>query len=78
MLAINIKLAGKSTEIFALEMVTFLSSKGCRITSNTALLNSGSSSKNSTPLCAKEISPGLGIPPPPTKATSEIVWCGLR
>nr|DAL06059.1 MAG TPA: hypothetical protein [Caudoviricetes sp.] len=29
------------------------------------LLNSGSSSKNRTPLCAKLISPGFGILPPP-------------
>jgi hypothetical protein len=33
-------------------------------------LNSGSSSKNNTPWWAKEISPGCGLPPPPTRATS--------
>lgn len=33
-------------------------------------LNSGSSSKNRTPKCAKETSPGLGKEPPPTKAAS--------
>ena len=43
------------------------------MTSKTVRLNSGNSSKNSTPLCAKEISPGCGIVPPPTNATSEIV-----
>ena len=29
--------------------------------------------KSKTPLCAKEISPGCGMPPPPTNATSLIV-----
>ncbi len=61
---------------FALEIVTSLSSKGCRKTSSTFFLNSGNSSKNNTPLCDSEISPGCGYEPPPTKATSEIVWCG--
>ena len=65
--------AGKSIAIFALEIVTLLSSIGWRITSKAVLLNSGSSSKNSTPLCANEISPGCGLPPPPTNATSLIV-----
>jgi hypothetical protein len=37
-------------------------------------LNSGISSKNNTPLCANEISPGCGLLPPPTKATS-LVFC---
>lgn len=68
---------GKSIAILALEMVTFLSSIGCLITSSTVLLNSGSSSRNNTPLCAREISPGCGDEPPPTSATSLIVWCGL-
>jgi site-specific DNA recombinase len=58
--AINIKLAGKSMAIFALEIVTLLSSIGWRITSRTALLNSGNSSRKRTPLCASEISPGCG------------------
>lgn len=59
-------------------MVTSRSSKGWRITSKTERLNSGSSSKNKTPLWAKEISPGWGYCPPPTKATSEMVWWGDR
>ena len=69
----NIKLVGYSIENFALEMVTRLSSKGCRITSKTLRLNSGNSSKNKTPLWAKEISPGCGLFPPPTKAMSLMV-----
>ena len=40
--------------------------------------NSGSSSKNSTPLCAREISPGRGIDPPPESPGPEMVWCGER
>ena len=59
-------------------MVTRRSSIGCRITSNTVRLNSGNSSRNNTPWCAKEISPGCGFPPPPTRATSDTVWCGER
>jgi len=50
--------------------------KGCRRTSSTFLLNSGISSRNSTPLWAMLTSPGLGTWPPPIKATSDIVWCG--
>ena len=46
------------------------------MTSKTERLNSGNSSRNKTPLCAKEISPGCGLDPPPTKAISEMVWCG--
>ena len=51
---------------------------GSRSESSTLRSNSGSSSKNSTPLCASEISPGLGFEEPPTKATAEQVWCGFR
>ena len=76
--ATNIKEAGNSTEYCDRDMVTQRSSSGCRITSSTCRLNSGSSSRNSTPLCASEISPGCGCVPPPTRATSEMVWCGER
>ncbi len=50
--------AGKVTASWALEMVTLPSSSGWRSTSRTFFRNSGSSSKKSTPLCAKETSPG--------------------
>ncbi len=30
------------------------------------------------PSCARLSSPGLGCAPPPTSATSEMVWCGAR
>ena len=62
------KLAGYSTKILLLNChLSFFN--GCRITSSTVRLNSGNSSKNKTPLCANDISPGCGIPPP-TSATS--------
>ena len=56
----------------------FLSSRGWRSTSRVCLLNSGNSSANKIPLCARLISPGMGLVPPPTRATSEMVWWGLR
>src|SRR3989339_1278928 len=61
MAAINWKLAEKVSEPLARLMVTTLSSIGWRITSRTRVPNSGNSSKNKTPRCAREISPGLGI-----------------
>ena len=57
-------------------MVILPLSKGCRNDSKEARENSGSSSKNSTPLCAKDISPGTGFEPPPAKAAEVAVWCG--
>ena len=63
---------------FNLLIVTILSSSGPLKTSNVFLLNSGSSSKKRTPLCARLISPGFGILPPPIIEIPEIVWCGER
>ena len=40
--------------------------------------NSGSSSRKSTPLWARETSPGRGMLPPPMRPASEMVWCGER
>ena len=57
-------------------MVMVPVSKGSRSASNALRANSGNSSKNKTPWCAKEISPGRGGEPPPTKATALAVWCG--
>ena len=53
-------------------------SKGSRKASSARRGNSGNSSRNNTPWCAREISPGFGGDPPPTKATEVAVWCGLR
>jgi len=50
--------AGYEVEPFALAIDIFLSSRGCLSTSSTDLGNSGSSSKNNTPLFAKDISQG--------------------
>lgn len=69
---------GYSVVYLAREMVMRRSSSGWRSTSSVVLLNSGSSSAKSTPLCASDISPGWGLSPPPTSATSEMVWCGAR
>ncbi len=65
-------------EFRAREMVTWPSSSGWRSTSRLRRLNSGSSSRNRTPLCARLISPGVGVLPPPTMPASLIVWCGGR
>jgi hypothetical protein len=42
------------------------------------LENSGSSSRKSTPLCAKDTSPGWALLVPPVIATCDTVWWGLR
>ena len=67
------KLQGYVKTALTLLIVTTLSSKGPLKTSNVFLLNSGSSSRKSTPLCARLISPGLGILPPPIIETPDIV-----
>jgi hypothetical protein len=56
----SMKLAGNSTAHRAREMLTRRSSSGWRITSRADRLNSGNSSRNKTPLCDSEISPGCG------------------
>ena len=67
---------GKVTLPDARIMVIEWSSSGWRRTSVEGFENSGSSSRKRTPLCASEISPGMGIAPPPASATGESVWCG--
>ena len=62
----------------ARERATRPDSSGSRRASSTLRLNSGSSSRNSTPLWASDISPGRGSLPPPTNATLEAEWCGAR
>ena len=57
-------------------MVTTPDSSGSRSTSSARRSHSGSSSRNSTPWCASDISPGRGSAPPPTSATALAVWCG--
>ncbi len=69
--------AGYFIDAAALAMWTSPFSSGCLSTSMTFRLNSGSSSKKSTPLCERETSPGLGTWPPPISAMSDIVWWGF-
>ena len=57
-------------------MVIVPVSSGSRRASSALRENSGNSSRNKTPSCASEISPGLGGEPPPTSATALQVWCG--
>ena len=66
--------AGNRTVECAREIVTCLSSSGWRSVSSTARGNSGSSSRKSTPWCARVISPGLGTMPPPMTAVDDAVW----
>ena len=54
------------------------SSSGWRNTSSVSRENSGSSSRNSTPLWARLTSPGRGWLPPPAMAVALTLWCGLR
>ena len=71
--ATRIKLAGKLRELEALEMVTLPSSRGWRRPSRICFLNSASSSRNRTPLWARETSPGRGVWPPPMSPASEML-----
>ena len=54
------------------------SSRGWRRVSRASLENSGSSSRKSTPLWAREISPGRGLEPPPAIPMADTVWWGER
>ena len=54
-------------------MVTIRSSCGCRRLSSAERGYSSSSSRNSTPLWARDTSPGFGVFPPPINPTSEMV-----
>ena len=74
--ATSVKFAGNVSDDAAREIVTCLSSIGWRRTSSTLRSNSGSSSRKSTPRCAKETSPGRGIEPPPINPACDTVWCG--
>jgi hypothetical protein len=64
--------------LFARATETFPLSSGWRSESSVARWNSGSSSRNSTPRCARLTSPGFTFSPPPTRAAIEALWCGVR
>jgi hypothetical protein len=59
-------------------IVTISLSIGWRMPSSMWRRNSGSSSRNRIPWCARDPSPGSGTCPPPINATSGIVWRGAR
>src|SRR6266852_4037357 len=67
MAAASMKRAGKVSDIAARAMHTVPSSSDWRMTSRTLRGNSGSSSRNSTPLWARGTSPGRGTAAPPIR-----------
>ena len=77
MAATSIQSAGYCTLYLFLEIVTTLSSRGCLNASNTLVLYLVSSSKNNTPLDDNVSSPGFGVLPPPTRAASVRLVCGV-
>ena len=64
---------GATALAFIVLQVYLIFSIGCLKTSIVFVLNSASSSKNNTPLCAKDISPGFGTLPPPDNACGDTV-----
>ena len=65
---------GYDSDALTREIVTRPSSSGWRRHSIAVRENSGSSSKNSTPLCASDTSPGRGVTPPPANPCGEMLW----
>src|SRR5699024_3260385 len=59
-------------------IVTFSVSTGCLSMSSVRLGNSAISSRNNTPRCARDTSPGFGFAPPPISETADAEWCGSR
>ena len=72
------KRAGNDTLPSARVTVTRPDSMGWRMPCSTEGRNSGSSSKNRTPWCASDTSPGRGGVPPPTSPAVVAEWWGLR
>ena len=70
--------AGKATLPSARVITTRPDSSGWRSPCRTEGLNSASSSRNSTPLWASDISPGRGGDPPPMSPALLAEWWGLR
>ena len=65
---------GYFADDFAREIVMKPSSSGWRSTSRTWRGNSVISSRKRTPLCARVISPGFRLAPPPVIAIRDAVW----
>ncbi len=76
--ATNWNRQGKAYDPSARAMRTVRSSMGWRIACSTIRLHSPSSSRNRTPLCASEISPGRTGLPPPSRPAAPIEWWGAR
>ena len=76
--ASSMKRAGWTAEWRARTIATRPSSSGWRSASSVARANSESSSRNSTPLCARTISPTRPRWAPPTSPAVVIEWCGAR
>ena len=72
------KRAGNVSVPFARATVILFSSNGSRSDSMTRRSNSGNSSRNKTPRCARVASPGRGFVPPPIMETCDDVWWGFR
>ena len=70
---ISMNFAGYVTRPAVRTMETVPSSSGWRKTSKASTRNSGSSSRNSTPLCARLNSPGIGMPFPPPAMPAALV-----
>ena len=69
--------AGNRTVAWERAMTTSPCSSGWRSASSAPGLNSGTSSRKSTPWWASEAAPGRGIrEPPPTSELTVAVWCG--
>ena len=76
--AISWKRAGYTARPSARATLTTPSSIGWRSASSACRWNSGSSSRRSTPRCARLTSPGRAARPPPTSAAIDALWCGAR
>ena len=77
--ATSVKRAGNSTEPPARVTTTRPSSSGWRSASTASRRNSVSSSRNSTPRCASETSPGRNdVLPLPRSPAVEMEWWGAR
>ena len=70
--------AGNTARPDARAIETTPSSSGCRSASSVGRANSASSSRSSTPWCARLAYPGRIPGPPPTTAAVEALWCGAR
>ena len=75
----SVNRAGKVACTAARAIVTSPDSSGWRSASSESRPNSGASSRNKIPMCARLTAPGRITPaPPPTIAAFDDVWCGAQ